>query len=84
MKFILTMLICSQVANTCIPPYQYPESFDDAYDCMVKGYELSHEKTVEIGPEEVNKYNIYIKFGCYAEQKQQGQPTKFDTVVKLW
>ena len=64
MKFILTMLICSQVANTCIPPYQYPESFDDAYDCMVKGYELSHEKTVEIGPEEVNKHGIYLKFYC--------------------
>ena len=32
----------------------------------------------------LNKHNIFIKFGCYQEQKQQGQPTKFVTLVKLW
>jgi hypothetical protein len=51
---------------------------------MVTGYEIALDKIQEIGREDVNKHNIFIKFGCYAEQKQQGQPTKFDTLVKLW
>jgi hypothetical protein len=51
---------------------------------MVKGYEMSLDKIKEIGREDVNKHNIYIKFGCYPESQPQGQPTKFDTVVKLW
>ena len=84
MKFILTILICSQVGGTCLPPYKVPEKFDDGYDCMVKGYEMALDKIQEMGREDVNKHNIFIKFGCYAEKKQEGQPTKFDTVVKLW
>jgi hypothetical protein len=84
MKFILTILICSQVSGTCLPPYKVPEKFDDGYDCMVKGYEMALDKIQEMGREDVNKHNIFIKFGCYPEQKQQGQPTKFDTLVKLW
>ena len=44
MKFILTLLICSQVSGTCLPPYQVPEKFDDGYDCMVTGYEMALDK----------------------------------------
>ena len=85
MKFILAILICSQVGGTCIDPYKVPEKFDEGYDCMVKGYEMSLDKIKEIGREDVNKHNIYIKFGCYPEQVyEKGQPTKFDTIVKLW
>ena len=84
MKFVLAILICSQVGGTCLDPYKVPEKFDEGYDCMVKGYEMSLEKIKEIGREDVNKHNIYIKFGCYPELQLQGQPTKFDTVVKLW
>ncbi len=51
---------------------------------MVTGYEMALDKLQEMGREDVNKHNIFIKFGCYQEQKQQGQPTKFDTLVKLW
>ena len=84
MKFVLTLLICTQVGGTCLPPYKVPEKFDDGYDCMVTGYEMALDKIQEMGREDVNKHNIFIKFGCYQEQKQQGQPTKFDTLVKLW
>jgi len=84
MKFILIMLICSQVGGTCLPPYKVPEKFDDGYDCMVTGYEMALDKLQEMGREDVNKHNIFIKFGCHQEIKQEGQPTKFDTLVKLW
>ena len=68
MKFILSLIICSQVAGTCMPPYPWPESFDSQYDCMVFGYEESLNKMQEIGRQEVNKYNIYIRFTCSPEE----------------
>ena len=67
MKFILSLIICSQVAGTCLEPYQWPESFDTQYDCMVFGYEESLKKIQDIGSTEVNKYNMYIRFICTPE-----------------
>ena len=64
MKFILSLIICSQVAGSCLDPYQWPESFNNQYDCMVFGYKESLKKIQDIGPEEVNKYNMYVRFIC--------------------
>ena len=64
MKFLLSLIICSQVASTCLEPYQWPDTFDSQYDCMVFGYEESLNKIQDIGREEVNKHNIYIRFLC--------------------
>ena len=58
MKFILSLIICSQVAGTCLEPYQWPDTFRTQYDCMVFGYEESLKKIQEIGPGEVNKIFI--------------------------
>ena len=68
MKFILSLIICSQVAGSCLEPYQWPTTFDNQYDCMVFGYEESLNKMQEIGRQEVNKHNIYIRFTCTPEQ----------------
>ena len=64
MKFVLTLLMCSAVGNVCLPPHQHPIIFDDAYDCMKEGYQMSYDKIIEIGKEQVNEQSIYIKFGC--------------------
>ena len=56
--------MCSTVAQTCMPAYEWPVKFKNPYECMVAGYEEALKKTTEIGPEEVNKYKIYIKFDC--------------------
>ena len=63
-SLLLTLLICSQVAGTCMPPYEWPEKFNTQYDCMVFGYEESLKKMQEIGRTEVNKYNMYVRFTC--------------------
>ncbi len=68
MKILLSLIICSQVAGTCLEPYQWPDRFDTQYDCMVFGYEESLNKMKQIGREEVNKYNMYIRFTCTPEQ----------------
>jgi len=66
-KIVLSLIICSQVANTCLEPYQWPETFDTQYDCLLFGYEESMNKTIEIGRKEVNEYNVFMKFTCTAE-----------------
>ena len=68
MKILLSLIICSQVANTCMPPYQWPETFNTQYACMMFGYEESLNKMEEIGRQDVNKHNIYIRFTCTPEQ----------------
>ena len=68
MKILLSLIICSQVAGTCLEPYPWPAKFDTQYDCMIFGYEESLKKMKEIGKQEVNKHNIYLRFTCTPEQ----------------
>ena len=73
MNFILTFLLCSVVEGktTCLPPFQSEVEYKDAYECMLDGYNQSYNKIVELGREDVNKYNIYIKFGCHENQSNK-------------
>jgi len=64
MKILLSMIICSQVAGTCLDPYPWPISFNSQYDCLMEGYKQASIKMKEIGEEDVNKYNMFIKFYC--------------------
>ena len=64
MKILLTFVICSQVAGTCLNPNQWPTTFDTQYDCLMEGYKQSINKMKEIGSDDVNKYNMFIKFYC--------------------
>ena len=66
--FALVLYICSGVANTCLQPFVFNDQFDSAYDCMITGYDESKAKIIEIGPEDVNKYNIYIKYECLPQE----------------
>ena len=68
MKILLSLIICSQVAGTCLEPYQWPETFNTQYDCMVFGYEESLNKMKQFGRTDVNKYNMYIRFTCTPQQ----------------
>ena len=82
MKFILTLLMCSIIngKTTCLPPFQSEVEYVDAYDCMLDGYNQSYNKIVELGREDVNKYNIYIKFGCYEDNSNK--PTTSYIIIK--
>ena len=62
--FALVLYICSGVANTCLQPFVFNDQFDSAYDCMITGYDESKAKMIEIGPEDVNKYGMFIKVYC--------------------
>ena len=80
MKFVLSMIICSSVYNSCLPPFPMAELYKSHYECMLAGYDESIKKAKEIGPEEINKYKTIIKFYCteeniiIPEKKPVGQP----------
>ncbi len=67
MKFILSMIMCTSVYQTCMPPFPMAEIYNSHYECMIAGYEEAIKKAKEIGREEVNKYGTIIKFYCTLE-----------------
>ena len=36
-----------------------------------EAFKFTNDKIVELGRDDVNKYNIYIKFGCYEDQSNK-------------
>ena len=66
MEYVLTIIMCAIVEGktSCLPPHQFEKTYVDGYSCMLDGYTKSYDKIVELGKEDVNKFNIYIKFGC--------------------
>ena len=64
MKFLLTLIMCSYTEATFLPPFTHTEKFRDAYDCLFKGYDEADKKIREIGREDINKHQIYIRFTC--------------------
>ena len=75
MKILLSLVICSQVAGTCLQPFEWPERFNTQYDCLMFGYQQSIVKMQEIGADDGNKYNMFIKFYCTPEQTISYQPS---------
>ena len=71
MKFTLALILCSYVVNSCLPPYVYPTQFNDQYDCFMEGYKQSMLKMEEIGREETNEHEIYIRFICALDKEEE-------------
>ena len=67
MKFILGLIICSSVNQSCLPVHEWPDTFNSHYECMIFGYEESIRKTKEIGSKDINEYGTIIKFYCYQQ-----------------
>ena len=72
MKYILVMIICSQVQSTCYPPAVLNKEFNTSYDCLQEGYMESQILLKELGAQQVNKNKLIIKFTC--------QEKKVDTI----
>ena len=71
MKFTLILILCSYVAGECLPPHTYPKKFNDQYDCFMEGYNQSILKMEEIGREEINDHEIYIRFICGSDEEEK-------------
>ena len=64
MKILMSLIICSSVAGECMAPFEWAETFRSKYDCLHFGYEEARKKLEEIGREDINKHQIYIRFTC--------------------
>ena len=69
MKIILILYLCSYTSGSCLPGYQVSETFNDLYDCMSTGYEESMKKMEEVGREDVNEHEVFIRFACVKEEE---------------
>ena len=72
MNYILSLIICSGINNTCLPPINYTIIYESTYKCLIDGYKNSIKIIESIGEEEVNKHDLYAKFVCI-EQKEKGK-----------
>ena len=64
MKYILSLVICSSVSSTCMPPVTSNIMYENTYNCLIDGYKNSIKIMESIGEEEVNKHDLYAKFVC--------------------
>ena len=62
-KFMLIMQICSAVHMNCMDEKPIGV-YSSHYDCVTAGYINAIGTTQNIGPEEVEKNKIVIKFSC--------------------
>lgn len=61
------MIMCSNIHSMCLDPH--PLSYHDTmYDCLMSGYEEASIKQKEVGKEDTNKHEIFVKFSCTWEQ----------------
>ena len=68
MKYALYMIMCSVMAGECMPPYEMKTKYNDMYSGLNAGYKESLVKSEEIGKEQVNEHQIYLKFVCKEEK----------------
>ena len=72
MKYILSLIVCSGISNTCMPPVTSEIMYENTYNCLIDGYKNSIKIMESIGKEEVNKHGLYTKFVCI-EQKEKSK-----------
>ena len=47
-----------------MPPIEMEKKYLSKYDCLISGYETSKNMMVDIGENNINQNDIYIKFVC--------------------
>ena len=68
-KTVLLMVLCSGIAgNECKVIPTPVVLFDDYHDCIVYGYDYSHELMASFNPEWVNSMEAYTKFSCKTDK----------------
>jgi hypothetical protein len=69
MKYALVLIVCSQLQNDCYPPLISHKEFLTKYDCLQEGYKDSQTILDGIGKDQVNAYDIIVKFICKEKNK---------------
>ena len=64
-KFILILSVGSVLTGECKPPVQPPIVYNSWADCATDASVKSLELLQKEGKDNVNKYRLAVKFGCY-------------------
>jgi hypothetical protein len=68
MKYILLMVLCSELADHQCKIIPTPTLlFEDYHSCIVYGYSYSHTLMTSFDPEWTNSMKAYTKFSCKIE-----------------
>jgi hypothetical protein len=64
-KFILLMLVCSQIpGNECKPISTPVKEFDTYHECAYFGYDYSDTLLRSMGDQTVDEYKMFTAFNC--------------------
>ena len=75
MNFILTIIVCSAIHQSCLQPMvRMDKTFDTWANCMRGGYEDSAQIMEELGDRTLNDLHTVIKFTCTT--KKVKKPTE--------
>jgi len=68
-KFILFMLVCSNISGNQCKPIPTPiTEFNTYHDCIYFGYDYSSILLKEMTPAAVDEYEMYTKFSCKVDK----------------
>ena len=68
-KFILLMLVCSNIpGNDCKPIPTPIEEFNTYHECIYFGYDYSSILLKEMTSATVDTYQMYTRFDCEADK----------------
>jgi len=68
-KFVLLMVLCSELASHQCKIIPTPQIlFDDYSSCIVYGYDYSHKLIEGFDPEWTNSMKAYTKFSCESDK----------------
>ena len=52
------------ISRVCLEPFVMQTTYDNYYDCLQAGYKEAIDKQIEIGRQETNAHQIFIRFSC--------------------
>ena len=64
-KFLLILQVCSFLSGECKAPVEMPQVYTKWAECIGAGPLRSLELLQAEGYENVNKYRLSVRYGCY-------------------
>tara|TARA_R110000822_G_scaffold91219_1_gene210462 strand:+ start:161 stop:379 length:219 start_codon:yes stop_codon:yes gene_type:complete len=66
-SYILVLILCFGIDNTCLKPVKLDVNFKDHYECITFGYDASKNLLIGMTPLKVNQSKAHVRFTCTVE-----------------
>jgi|TARA_Y100000296_G_scaffold77995_1_gene100168 hypothetical protein len=64
-KYLLILQVCSFLTGECKLPVEMEQKYNSWYECTSAGSLNSLTLLQEEGAESINKYRLFVQFGCF-------------------